>query len=133
MANEDSAVMSIHEDYVQLKGYNNNTWENDAQEGFSTKRWNEYKNLFKQLGSSSIHRVSKEGDILKFASASIAVSDIDGQDSIVISKGYAYSLKEPSLLVDSLDQMGFESKGTFYKKIDEHWYLYHDWGVSKPE
>jgi hypothetical protein len=60
-------------------------------------------------------------------------SDIDGQDSIVISKGYAYSLKEPSLLVDSLDQMGFESKGTFYKKIDEHWYLYHDWGVSKPE
>jgi hypothetical protein len=54
MANEDSAVMSIHEDYVQLKGYNNNTWQNDAQEGFSTKRWNEYKNLFKQLGRSSI-------------------------------------------------------------------------------
>ncbi|MBK7706953.1 MAG: hypothetical protein IPJ30_14615 [Acidobacteria bacterium] len=77
--------------------------------------------------------VSKEGDILKFASASIGVSDIDEQESIVISKGYAHSLKEPSPLVDSLDEMGFESRGTFYKRIDEHWYLFHDWGVSKPE
>ncbi|MBK8812464.1 MAG: hypothetical protein IPN69_17280 [Acidobacteria bacterium] len=131
MANEDSAVKSIYRDLVQLKGYN--TWQNDTQEGLSTEPWNEYKNLFNQLGSSSIRRVSKEGDILKFASASIAVSDIDEQESIVISKGYAHSLKEPSPLVDSLDEMGFESRGTFYKKIDEHWYLFHDWGVSKPE
>ena len=131
MATEDSAVMTVGECYVLLNGYN--TWRDNNQEGFSTERWNKYKELFNQLGSPYINRASKEDNILKIASASIAVSDIDEYESIVISKGYAYSVKEPSPLVESLNEMGFESNGTFYKKISEHWYLYHDSGVSKPE
>lgn len=130
MANEDSNVKSIYEDYVLLEGYNN--WKDDSQKGFSTKRWNEYKELFTQLGEG-LHYVSKEGDILKIDSASIAVKNLDGLESIVISKGYAYSLKEPSRLVDSLDEFGFETSGTYYKKIEGNWYLYFNSGVSKPE
>ncbi len=131
MVNEDTTVMSVGESYVSLNGYN--TWRDDSQEGFSTERWNEYKELFNQLGSPYIHRISKEGDIVDIPSASVAVSRIDDYESIVISKGYAYSLKEPSPLVELLDEMGFESSGTYYKKIGENWYLYHDWGVSKSE
>ena len=131
MANEDSGVMSVSKNYVLLNGYR--SWQNDPQEGFSSKRWSEYKENFKQLGSPFIHNISKEGDVIKISSASIAVSRIDDYESIVVSKGYAYSLKEPSPLVDSLDRMGFESNATFYKKIDEHWYLYFDSGTSKPE
>lgn len=131
MANEDKNVMAVYENNVLLDGYN--VWQNDSQKGFSTKRWNEYKELFNQLGSPFIHRISKEGDITDIASASIATSRTDDHESIVISKGYAYSLKEPSPLVESLDEMGFETTGTFYKKIGEHWYLYFDSGNSKPE
>lgn len=131
MANDDTNVMSVYKDLVLLNGYKG--WRNDQQDGFSSKRLNEYKEVFKLLGSPYIHNISKEGDVIKIHSASIGVSRLDDYESIVISKGYAYSLKEPSPLVDSLDGMGFETNGTFYKKIDEHWYLYFDSGISKPE
>ena len=57
----------------------------------------------------------------------------DSYEYIVSEKGYVYSLTEPPGFVASLNGMGFESKGTFYKKIADHWYLYHKWGVGKPE
>ena len=132
MANEDSNVISVHKDYVSLTGYN--TWENDSQEGFSTKRLNEYNELFKQLGSPFIFCVSKNSDIIEISPASVASAKEDENGvSLVISKGYAYSLKEPSPLVKSLDEMGFKTKGTYYKKISENWYLYFESGASKPE
>ena len=131
IANEDANVMSVSKNYVLLNDYKR--WQNDQQEDFSFKRWSEYKEIFKLLGSPYIHSISKDGDVIKISSASIGVSRIDDYESIVISKGYVYSLKEPSPLVDSLDGMGFETNGTFYKRIDENWYLYFDSGISKPE
>lgn len=131
MADEDKNVMSVYKDSVALNGYY--YWRDDSQEGFSSNRWNEYKKLFKELGVPFIHRVSKSDGIIQISSASIAVSDIDDYERIVISKGYAYSLKEPSPLVDSLDGMGFKTQGTFYKRIDKNWYLFFDGGISKPE
>lgn len=131
MANEDSEVEIIYDDYVSLKG--NEIWKNDNQKGFSTKRWNEYKELFNQLGGRYIHRLSKKGDILEIGAADIAVKHIEEPESIVISKGYVYTEKEPSRLVDTLDKFGFEDSGIFYKKIEGNWYLYFDSGVSKPE
>lgn len=132
MAKEDSEVMYIYKELVMLKGYN--PWKGDQQKGFSNSRWNEYKKLFEELGSPLIHSVSKEENgLIQISSASIAVSPINSYESIVISKGYAYSLKEPSPLVDSLDNLGFENQKTCYKKIEENWYLFFDSGVSKPE
>lgn len=131
LADEDSGVQTVGKDYCALDGYE--MWRKEGQEGFSTERWNEYKQLFDQLGSPYIHRISKKGTVLQIASASVAVSEIDGYESVVISKGYAYSLNEPSPLVESLDEMGFEDKGIYYRRISENWYLYHDWGIAKPE
>jgi hypothetical protein len=131
MANEDKNVKSIYEDFVLLNGYEN--WRDDSQNGFSTKRWNAYKELLSNLENPSLSRISKEGDILEIVSASTAVSEISEDETIVITKGYAYSLKEPAPLVESLDELGFKDGGTFYKKIDENWYLYFDSGISKPE
>lgn len=136
MMNEDSNVTSIYKDFVLLDGYNN--WTNDNQKGFSTKRWNEYKELFNQLGSPCIHSISKDGEMLTISSASTDISDnhpllMSELESVVISKGYVYSLKEPAPLVESLDEMGFDTNKTYYKNIGEHWYLYFDWGISKPE
>lgn len=131
-AEEDSRVHIVDKDYVALNGYK--IWRNEGQEGFSTERWNEYKQLFDQLGSRYVRQLSKEDGIVKIASASIAVSETENSyESVVITKGYAYSLKEPSPLVETLDEMGFEDRGTYYKRISENWYLYHDWGVAKPE
>ena len=131
MVSEDSEVMSVDETYVLLNGYK--SWQGDTDEVFSTKRWNEYKVLFNQLGSPYVHSISKKDNVIDISSGSIAVSDIDEYESIVISKGYACSLNEPSTQVESLDELGFEGNGIYYKKIGGHWYLYFDWGISKPE
>ncbi len=128
MMNEDSNVRTVYKEHVSLEG--NPVWRHDTQPGFSTERWNEYKRLFSQLGPL-VHRISKEGDIVVVASASVAVSEIDEYESVVKSKGYAYSLKEPSPLVESLDNP--QLSNTCYKKLDTNWYLYYDEGISKPE
>lgn len=130
MASDDTGVTSVSKFSVSLKDYK--TWQNDDQTDFSNERWNEYKKLFKQLGNRKIYDISKHGDIIKIADASSATSRIDDYRSIIISKGYAYSLNEPSNSAESLDEMGFESRGIFYKKIGEHWYLYHETFVTEP-
>ena len=70
--NEDTNVRSIYEDHVAL--VDTPLWRTDDQKGFSTTRWNEYKELFTQLGSPYIHRISKEGDVIEIASGSVVVS-----------------------------------------------------------
>jgi hypothetical protein len=130
MANEDSGVRAIYPDQVMLEGYK--IWPKGTEEGFTKQRWSEYQRLFAKLEEYDIAGFSKDSNMIQI-SASIGVSDLDDYESIVITKGYAYSLKEPSALVGSLDNMGFNSRGTYYKKIGGHWYLYHDWGISKPE
>lgn len=129
MMNEDTNVRSIYEDYVRLD--DTPVWRTDDQKGFSTNRWNEYKHLFTQLGNSSVHRISKEGDVIEIASGSIVVTDTkDPYESVVSSKSYLYSPKEPSPLVESLNN---PESNPCYKRIDGNWYLYYDSGVSKPE
>jgi len=130
MANEDSGVRAIYPSLVVLKGYK--IWPNDTAEGFTQQRWGEYQSLFANLEAYDIGGFSKDSNIIHIT-ASRGVSDLDDYESIVITKGYAYSPEEPSPLVESLDGMGFDSRGTYYKKIGERWYLYHDWGISKPE
>ena len=128
MMNEDTNVRTIYEDHVALD--DTHLWRTDDQKGFSTIRWNEYKELFTQLGSPYIHRLSREGDSIEIASASVVVYDTNDYEHVVTSKGYTYSLNEPSPLVQSLDNPEMNPS---YKKIDGNWYLYYDSGVSKPE
>ena len=131
MMEDDHDVMAVGEGYVLLKEYR--VWRDDSDPGFSTKRWNEYKTLFAKLGNPYISHVEGNGGIIKIGSGTIAVSDLDDYESIVISKEYVYNKTEPSPLVDSLDDKGFDSPGPVYRKITGNWYLYFDSGISKPE
>jgi hypothetical protein len=129
MMNEDTNVRSIYEGHVWLD--DTHVWQTDEQKGFSTARWNQYKELFPQLGSPNIHRISKKGDIIEIASGSVVVYDTDDPyEKVVTSKGYAYSLNEPSPLVSSLDDPEMNPS---YKRIAGNWYLYFSSGISKPE
>ena len=129
MMNDDTKVRTVHEDYVALD--DTPIWRSDDQKGFSTARWNEYKELFTQLGSPYIHRISRKGDVIEIASGSIVVHEIrDSEGPLVTSKGYSYSSKQPSPLAESLDN---PQMNPCYKRIDGNWYLYYDSGVNKPE
>lgn len=131
MASEDEPLGSVYRDLVLL----NNTgylerWHDDSNPGFSQKRWNEYRAIFNE---AEILWVSKTYGVIIFGPLSVDVAEIDNSyESIVVSKGIAYS--ETSLpTVDSLDSMGFETSPILYKSIGGNWYLYRDWGISKPE
>jgi hypothetical protein len=129
MVHDDSNLLSVGNDYVSIKG--NPAWRSDREEGFSTRRWNEYKALFAQLG---LHRVSVDSGIVYLVAGSVASTEIDGfTDGVVISKDYAYSENPPLPLVESLDDTNFDTTKHLYKRIDENWYLYFDFGISKPE
>jgi len=108
-------------------------WPRDRNKCFSSQRWSEYENAFANLGNARPYRLSKEdGTVRIVVSFSSTEPDADYQ-YLVSEKGYVYSLAEPPGLVESLNGIGFETKGTFHKKIADHWYLYHEWSVGKPE
>jgi hypothetical protein len=130
MANEDSSVRAIYPDQVILEGYR--IWPENTAEGFTRQRWSEYQGIFSRLNKYGINSFSRDSHTIHIT-ASTGVSGLDDYESVVITKGYAYIPDAPPSLVESLDNMGFDSRGTHYKKIGENWYLYHDWGISKPE
>lgn len=91
-----------------------------------------YQDLFRKIEVEGIKRRSFFPGAV-FVSASVRISEMPDLEAILIDKGYVYTVEEPSPLIESLDQLGFDSEGAFYKTVSEHWYLYHHWGVSKPE
>lgn len=107
-------------------------WPSSTKGRFTEQRRSEYQGLFAKLKEYEIDGFSKDSNIIHIT-ASIGVSDLDDHESIVVTKGYAYSREDPSPIIGSLDSMGFDGGGTFYRKIGGNWYLYHKWGVSKPE
>ena len=130
MALEDSSVRAIYSESVMLDDYK--VWPATTSEGFSSDRWNEYRSVFARLSKYKIDCLTKKRDRIHII-ASGDSSPLPGLDTIVIVKGYVYAVEEPAPLVSSLDEMGFDSTGTFFRRIDQHWYLYHEWGISKPE
>lgn len=132
MFEKDTNLRVVSTGYFTLNGYED--WLGDTEQEFPRQRWDEYRNLFGKFGGYDIDTISRgQAHILYIPVSRVHPWMDDDYESITIEKGYAYSLREPSPLVDSLDEMDFDSRGTFYKKIGEHWYLYHEWSVSKPE
>lgn len=129
-AQRDSDLMTVSRSYVMLKDYR--IWEGIDDEWFTQQRLAGYRHLFAELGSGKVDSFTKDLDII-YISASVLVKNLDNSESIVIEKGYACAPRELSPRSESLDGLGFESRGTYYRKIVDHWYLYHTWGVSKPE
>ena len=130
MAREDLHVETIFSDQVMFDDYK--IWPHDGVGLFSPQRWGQYKIVFNALRPFTEDELKKDG-ILILIPASVRTTEPDKNLEYRVSvKGYAYS--PVSLPVQSsLDSLGVNELGRTYRRIDEHWYLYHDCGIGKPE
>ena len=115
MANEDRNLVRIAPDWTALK--DNGQWPRPESElGFSMERWNEYKTIFKNIGSSS--------GINHYSNAVYITMTAKGIVNRGSGKGYVYTLETPAPLVGSTDS--FTEEGKVYKKIVDNWYIFYD-------
>ena len=95
---------------------------NPSEIGISNQRIQEYRKLFDELNLTAGIEGYEEKDLVWFHSSTQGLS-ISGS-----SKGFAYVLKPPPLIVDTLD--GYRSKDgksfTAFRHIEGNWYLYYD-------
>jgi hypothetical protein len=142
MANEDSKARTIDTSFVGFGGpswiylYEDKPWPRSESElGFTKRRWDEYRCLFKKLkldyGMNRKHDMP--GAIFFTASFDFSVIS-EGEETAVMKKGYVYN---PNGIYDSLtgslDGIEINRPAIFYKKLNDRWYLYYEWSVSKPE
>jgi hypothetical protein len=116
MLNEDSDVMMITDKNVFLN--------ERSQRRLATERLDEYRRLIKRLKlEGGIQRYSSECALLIVSTTSV-ISSYSG-------KCYAYSVKEPSPLVESLDEVIKNTPGDqrlIYRRLSGNWYLcYESW------
>lgn len=142
MANEDSKTRTIDTTFVGFDGpswiylYEDKPWPSSESElGFTKQRWDEYRRLFSNLhlGSGLDRKHDMPGAI--FFTSSIDCFEISKyEETAVTRKGYVYN---PQLIHDSLtgslDGIELNRPAIFYKKLNDNWYLYYEWSVSKPE
>ena len=131
LASADAELTSLDRQTVVLNGRYLKRAEVTGD--LSPVRLDQYQALMDELDVRRLDRPSTGGGAIHFETDSIAVSELDYLESIVISKDYVYSPWQPSPLSDSLDDKNFETSVNCYKKIDGTWYLYFDSGISKPE
>ena len=125
---EDREVSVVTGEFFLL---DNGRSSRTGDEGFTTERWNAYKLILDRAGLRYVIRDPAGSSGFSFGSGALAYSENDG--SYFISKAYFYSMSEPSPIVSSLDDKGFDTYGTYYRKIEENWYLRFEAGISKPE
>jgi hypothetical protein len=123
MTKEDSKFVRIANDFNWTKdsaAYPRPKSEKDLSE----ERWNEYRKLFKKLKLDN--GINIQPNSIWFTSAS------SGMVTGGSEKGYIYLMKEPSPIVDSLDNPNFnlpELQGRkakiLYRKLKNNWYLYY--------
>src|SRR5215510_31998 len=147
MASEDSRASFIGSHFVGLE--NEGAWpptiyldedkdwpRSESEMGFSRQRWDEYRKLFKRLNLQyGIDRKHEMPDAI-FFTASIDLSPLDEDYNARIKKGYVYSANGMyNSLTGSLDGTKINRPATFFKKMNDrdHWYLFYEWSVIKPE
>jgi hypothetical protein len=130
MAIEDD-VKGLYAHSVMLNDYK--LWPADGSDRFSWRRWYEYDALFKRLGTTAQHLLFKKSGVVHVPASIIATEPDADYTNRVSEKGYAFSQTPLTAFDESLDGMGVDDLGTQYRRIDEHWYLYHDCGIGKPE
>jgi hypothetical protein len=126
MSEEDAHVIRVAHDFTRLE--TNWAWPRpESQLGFSRQRWADYRKLFRRLGlESGLSREgsSKEADIY-------LISSSKGMTMSGSSKGYVYSRKEITNVVESLDDAALipaaSEHGALYKRIKAGWYLCLEW------
>ena len=117
LCNADAHVVRIAPDFTWLD--NNAAWPRpEAELGFSKQRWDEYRSLFAKLGLTA--------GVLNYQPDSVMLlASTHGLVTGGSSKGYAYSLKPPEGIVDSLDNATFSKSRIAYKRLKGNWYLFY--------
>ena len=97
--------------------------DNPVEIGITRERIQQYRDLFDNLKLTAGIEGLEPKDMVMFHRSTYGLS-VSGS-----SKGFAYFLKPPQLLVDSLD--GYRSKDgrsfTAFRHIEGNWYLYYDY------
>src|SRR5262245_61430813 len=122
MSQEDSNLVRIAPDFTWTR--ESAAWPRPESElGFSRPRWGEYRSLFRKLGLTS-GLLNYQPDLI------LCLASTKGLVTGGSSKGYAYSAKEPLLIVDSLDNYSFKDSikdiNIVYRKLKGNWYLYYE-------
>ncbi len=143
MANQDLRVILVRDSVVGLSEpgtpasyvyvYRDKSWPAEAQLLFSEERWREYLSMFGTLGLRSMTRKAGVRDAV-FFTASVKVSELDNNEAAILEKGYVYVPGNIETdLRDSLDNIDIDRPAIFYRKLQDQWYLYYQWSISKPE
>ena len=122
MSREDSDLIRIAPDFTWTQ--KSAAWPRPESElGFSRQRWDEYRSLFRKLDLES-GNLNYQPDLVLFLASTKGL--VTGGSS----KGYAYSVKEPPLMGQNLDNYSFkDSKKDMnigYRKLKGNWYLYYE-------
>jgi hypothetical protein len=117
MFDEDRHLFLVGRTVTYLNG--NRNWPRpEAELGISVERWGEYRRLFEKAGVGDVRRVEGDVALMTIASRGWALDNDE--------KGYAYALREPPQVLDSLEANlnGTERCITSYKRLKGNWYLY---------
>ena len=127
MSNEDVHVVRIASDFTRLDS--NWAWPRpDSLLGFSRKRWDEYRMIFRglDLESGLTRETEPGGTSVVFLSASSRGIVNHGS-----SKGYAHSTAALGPVYPSLDRLPDDARrrrhGVAYRALRNGWYLEFDW------
>ncbi|HEX8774518.1 MAG TPA: hypothetical protein VF735_13160 [Pyrinomonadaceae bacterium] len=145
MANEDSRVRIIESSFVGLDNkdgwppsiylHENEAWpRSEAELGFTKQQWDKYRSLFQKLNLESGMKRKHDMPDAIFFTASMDFSEMDEAEAAVTEKGYVYSPKGIYYsLTGTLDGIEINRPAIFFEKLNDNWYLYYEWSVSKPE
>ncbi len=124
MTNEDSHLTRIAPDFTWLD--DDGSWPR-KNVGISEQRWNDYKQIFREVGASD--------GIIKYSKPTLILFPITSIGSVPsgVEKGLAYSEAPLSPVLKSLDERPSEEFWTgpdrnhvlAYKPIEDHWYIYY--------
>lgn len=135
MSNENPKVIWITHDYTDVLGASRSGEMGKGRAiGFSEERWEEYKQLFKDIGlNTGLARLGQDGGI--YTEGIYLIADSKGMLGGT-EKGYVYTTKkiDKELMVDSIDGVSKDidekriiikkDYAIFYKKLEENWYIY---------
>jgi hypothetical protein len=112
MQKEDSRIVRIAPSFTRL----DNDWSWPRKDiGFTEKRWNEYRALFRKARISD--GIQKDDGFVFFfvSSQGLAIAGT--------SRGFVFTKRNPSPVVRSFDDCPRE-EGLCYIALEEHWYLF---------
>lgn len=120
MSDDDAKVIRIAQDFTWLE--DNSKWPRPESElGFTKQRWDEYRQLFKELGLKEGLARNTDGSTVELIAFSQGLSTGGS------GKGYVYSTKELFPLYNSLDELSSTASGGkyVYKRLKGNWYLFY--------